>query len=206
MNHLEGISAIVFDLGGVIVDLDIEKTRKSLSLLLGHEQPEFYYSHAHMPGFSDYEVGRLTEEEFVDTLQKQSTNGTSRQDIVNAWNAMLVNIPEKRIKMLEQLRKNYRLFILSNTNAIHVNRFENMAPGYTKLSELFERAYYSHIIGTRKPDKEAFEAVVLGSGLNPETTLFVDDLIANIASAQQLGFKTLHIKPEQEVADFLLPR
>lgn len=203
MNYLEGISAIVFDLGGVIVDLNIEKTRQALSQLLGREQPELYYSHGHTPVFSDYEVGRITDDEFVGALQKQSVNGTARQDIVNAWNAMLVSIPQRRVKMLEQLGKNYRLFILSNTNAIHVNRFEKMAPGYTTLSELFECAYYSHIVGSRKPNREAFEAVVQGSNLKPSTTLFVDDLIANIETAQQMGFKTLHIKPGMDVADFL---
>jgi putative hydrolase of the HAD superfamily len=201
MNYLEGISAIVFDLGGVIVDIDIEKTRQAFSQLLG--QPELHFSPVHLPVFTDYEVGRISSDEFLDTLHKQSVNGTSRQDIVHAWNGMLLTIPERRIKMIEGLQKDYRLFILSNTNSIHVEQFEKMAPGYKTLSELFEQVYYSHLIGSRKPNMKAFEAVVQGSNLNPSTTLFVDDLIANIETAQQMGFKTLHIIPGMDVADYL---
>lgn len=203
MNHLKGITAIIFDLGGVIVDLDIDKTRTALSKLLGGEQPDLYYSHHHLPLFSDYEVGQISDAEFIAGLQRQSMNGTSHESIIEAWNAMLVGIPQSRIQMLERLTKTYRLFILSNTNAIHTERFEKMASGYNKLSELFEDVYYSHLIGSRKPNKEIFEAVIKKSNLDPSSTLFVDDLSANIEAAQNLGFKTLHIKPGMDIAGLL---
>ena len=203
MNYLDGVKAIIFDLGGVIVDLDINKTRHELALLLGLEQPELYYSKGHIPLFSDYEVGEITAEAFIDGLLKQSINGTTREQLIDAWNAMLLNIPIKRIKMLERLRIDYRLFILSNTNSIHVERFEKMAPGYNTLSELFESAYYSHLLGARKPDKAIFDAVIAQEGLDVTSTLFVDDLPANIEAAKLLGFKTLLIEPGMEIADLL---
>lgn len=202
MDYLKGITAIVFDLGGVIVDLDIDKSRNQLSSLLGIEQPQLYYSNHHIPLFSDYEIGNISSTEFVDGLLKQSVNGTTRENIISAWNSMLVDIPVRRVKMLEKLGESYRLFVLSNTNSIHVDRFENMAPGYNKLSELFESVYYSHLIGYRKPDKRAFEAVVNGSKLEVAKTLFIDDLEANIDAAALLGFKILHIKSGMDVADF----
>lgn len=204
MNHLDNITAIVFDLGGVIIDLDIDKTRKELFRLLGVEQPNLYYSNNHIPLFSDYEIGKISDSEFIDGLLKQSINGTTREDIINGWNAMLVTIPQKRINMLEKLGERYRIFILSNTNSIHTERFEKMASGHNTLSELFEKSYYSHIIGHRKPHRAAFETVINNSKLKAATTLFVDDLTANIETARSLGFKTLHVEPGMEIADILL--
>lgn len=204
MNYLQGISSIVFDLGGVIVDLNINKTREALARILGLEQPDLYYSHNHIPLFSDYEVGHISSNDFVNGLLQQSINGTTVQAITDAWNAMLLQIPSQRIRMLERLRNNYRLFILSNTNAIHVEKFEKMAEGYNNLSDLFEAVYYSHLIGSRKPDNAAFNAVVINSGIDISSTLFVDDLPANIEAAAAMGFKTLHIQPGMEVADILI--
>lgn len=203
MNYLDGVKAIVFDLGGVIVDLDINKTRNELAVLLGLEQPELYYSQTHVPLFSDYEVGKITADAFLDGLLKQSLNGTTREKLIEAWNAMLLNIPVKRIEMLERLKPGYRLFILSNTNSIHVERFEKMAPGYNTLSELFDSAFYSHLLGVRKPDQTIFEAVIAQASLDVTSTLFVDDLPANIEAAKQLGFKTLLIEAGMEIADLL---
>lgn len=204
MNYLQGISSIVFDLGGVIVDLNINKTREALARILGLEQPDLYYSHNHIPLFSDYEVGYISSNDFVNGLLQQSVNGTTAQAIIEAWNAMLLQIPAQRIRMLEHLRKKYRLFILSNTNSIHVEKFEKMAEGYDNLSDLFEAVYYSHRIGCRKPDNAAFNAVVMNSGIDISSTLFVDDLPANIEAAAAMGFKTLHIQPGMEVADILI--
>lgn len=204
MNYLQGIKSIVFDLGGVIVDLNINKTREALARILGLEQPDLYYSNQHIPLFSDYEVGHISSNDFINGLLQQSVNGTTAQEIKDAWNAMLLQIPSHRIRMLENLRKKYRLFILSNTNAIHVEKFEKMALGYNKLSDLFEEAYYSHLIGSRKPDSAVFNAVVRNSGIDISTTLFVDDLPANIEAAAAMGFKTLHIQPGMEVADILI--
>ena len=116
---------------------------------------------------------------------------------------MLLNIPVKRIEMLERLKPGYRLFILSNTNSIHVERFEKMAPGYNTLSELFDSAFYSHLLGVRKPDQTIFEAVIAQASLDVTSTLFVDDLPANIEAAKQLGFKTLLIEAGMEIADLL---
>ncbi len=203
MNYLEGISSIIFDLGGVIIDLDIEKTKAELCKVLGFSQPNLYYSNEYAPLFSEFEVGKISEKGFIDGLIQKSLNESSPDQIINAWNSMLVEIPQERIKMLEILKKKYRLFILSNTNSIHVERFEKMATGYHSLAELFENAYYSHIIGFRKPNVEAFKAVIDGSKLNPHTTLFVDDLQANIDAANTLGFKTLHITGKSDVSKIL---
>jgi len=156
---------IIFDLGGVIVDLDVSRTLNS----------------------------------FVEL----SRNGESRDDVVKAWNAMLIGIPQERIHMLEELRKDYRIFILSNTNELHEECFEQMVPGYDKFSSLFEKAYYSHRIGCRKPDRGSFEIVLNDSGIRAEETLFVDDLAVNVSAAKKLNFHTLHILPGMEVSKII---
>jgi putative hydrolase of the HAD superfamily len=194
---------IIFDLGGVIVDLDMARTFNSFIRFFGEEAFELEDGYLKSRVLRQYETGAIDSETFLRKLLLLAKNGESREDIVDAWNAMLVRIPGKRVKMLEQLGKSYRIFILSNTNELHEQYFEKMVPGYDLLSDMFEKAYYSHRIGYRKPDSAAFVAVLKGSGLKAEETLFVDDLPDNIATAKKLNLQTLHIEQGMEVSEIL---
>ena len=197
---------IIFDLGGVIVDLDTSRTFDLFIKFFGEEAVELENGYLKSKVLRQYETGSIDTESFLNQLLELTKNGESRSDVVAAWNSMLVRIPEKRVVMLEELRHSHRIFILSNTNELHENYFEKMAPGYNRLSALFEKAYYSHRIGCRKPDSAAFTAVLEGSNLIAEETLFVDDLADNIATAKKLNFQTLHIEQGMEVSDVLKTR
>lgn len=194
---------IIFDLGGVIVDLDMARTYKLFTRFFGDDVVELENGYIKSKVLRQYETGDLDTEAFLSVLLQMAKNVERREDIVAAWNAMLVRIPDERVKMLEQLGQKYRIFILSNTNELHERYFEKMVPGYERLSDLFERSYYSHRIGCRKPNVEAFTTVLEGSGIKAEETLFVDDLADNIATAQKLNFQTLQIEQGMEVSDIL---
>ena len=136
--------------------------------------------------------------EFRDELRATYSITATDEEIDAAWNAMLLDIPQERIDLLLELGKKYRLFLLSNTNAIHMKRFnEIVAHSFTipSLDALFEQSYYSHLIGKRKPDAVIFEEIVAMNGLRKEETLFIDDSIQHIESADKVGLKTLHLQP-----------
>ncbi|TCO10841.1 HAD family hydrolase [Natronoflexus pectinivorans] len=184
---------IIFDLGGVIIDLDVERTYKTFKNYISDKYLELEYGYIKHPVFRQYETGAISDDEFIGTLVNLAGNEITAQQAVDAWNAMLVQIPDERIRLLESLKSDYRLFILSNTNEIHTQKFESMANGYNKLSDLFESAWYSHLIGSRKPERQAFQTLIDRCNILPEETLFVDDLENNISTARDMGFQTLHV-------------
>ncbi len=192
---------IIFDLGGVVIDLDVKRTYDGFRRLFGEDVMNLEHGYLRSTLQTDYETGAIDSEAFLDGLVALALEGVTRQDIVDAWNAMLKGIPKERAFTLERLSGKYRLFILSNTNSIHEECFERMLPGHDRLSDIFEKAYYSHRIGCRKPDPEAFRAVLEGSRLKPEETLFVDDLEVNIEAAKKMNLHTLHVEQNMEITD-----
>ena len=195
------ITAIIFDLGGVILNLDVGKTERGLRKIMGIEAGNDNNHSGLISVLKDYETGKLNSGQFIDSIYSQAVIKTSREEIIDVWNAMLVDIPQKRIKLLKKLAKNYRLFLLSNTNELHVNYFENMVKGKQKFRDLFEKVYYSHIIKCRKPDKRAFQIVIAENNLDVSTTLFIDDNEDNIETAKATGFQTVHITADLDLTD-----
>ncbi|MCL4482542.1 MAG: HAD-IA family hydrolase, partial [Bacteroidetes bacterium] len=134
--------------------------------------------------------------QFRDKIRNILPGNPTDHEIEDAWGAMLIDFPAGIINYLIELKGKYRLFLLSNTNEIHVRRFEQIfedAFGYP-ISRLFEKCYYSNEIGFRKPNAEAFLAVLKDASINPAETLFVDDLQQNTEAAKTLGMKVLHIE------------
>ncbi|WP_242920237.1 HAD family hydrolase [Pontibacter liquoris] len=196
--NLDSIKNIIFDLGGVIINIDYNKSIQELQKLckancdIAFSQKE----QAHL--FDLFETGDSSPAEFRDDLRKVYGIEASDAEIDAAWNAMLLDIPKERIDLLLELGKKYRIFLLSNTNAIHLERFNQIvAHSFTipSLDSLFEQAYYSHLIGKRKPDEAVFEMIVAQNGLNKQETLFIDDSIQHIISAESVGLQTLHLQP-----------
>jgi putative hydrolase of the HAD superfamily len=196
---------IVFDLGGVIVDIDINCTIKALKQTLNLPAETEPAKIMEMNLFRQYETGAIKTSNFINGLSQLSGTNVSSDLIIKAWNAMLITIPEERIKLIEKLSGHFRLFVLSNTNALHAKQLESMVPGYETLSELFEKVYYSHLIGYRKPHEKAFATVIENSCINPTETLFVDDLEVNIAAARQLHFQTLQINNGKDITELMKP-
>ena len=186
---------ILFDLGGVILDINIQATLK-LFYELGFPPELLQYPESMQTDvFFRYQTGRLDTGQFRDEIRKVTGVDMSDKVFDQAWNAMLVGIPKERTDLLKVLSKRYKLYMLSNTSELHVKVFEKMyvdAAGES-MHDVFDKIYYSHEIGLHKPDREAWEYVIKDAGILPEETLFLDDTIYNIKASQELGFQAIHI-------------
>lgn len=189
------ITTIIFDLGGVIIDLDVAATTQALSKLISKNAEElsgFYES----PDFLAYEKGLVSDEEFRASIRKLTPNKITNQQIDDAWNAMLLGLPAERMELVTKLSPQHNLLVLSNTNGIHVKRFNKFLKtntGKNDLNSFFDVVYFSHEIKMRKPDAEIYQFVLEENNLNPEDTLFLDDNKTNLEAAEKLGIQTTHI-------------
>lgn len=197
------MEAIIFDLGGVILDIDIAKTNDAFRRL-GLKEIDDYFGLGHAAGFfKDYENGIISDEDFVEKVRELLNHEVDQDQVKQAWNELLGEFPPERIQFLKSLKDRYRLFLFSNTNGIHQQQFARM---YHEsfgglLDELFEKAYYSHTEGFRKPDAKGFLYILEQNNLEPGETYFVDDAWVNVEAANKLGIKGLHVKPGQTILD-----
>ena len=201
---MQNIRNIIFDLGGVILDIDFSKTQQAF-IDLGITNFAEMYGFTHVDSFfRQHEAGKITDEEFIASLQKMAGSSLGTDVIQKAWNALLIRFPAERIELLKKLRQKYRLFLLSNTNAIHVVEFQKIYSNTFQngsLVDLFDKVYYSNEIGMRKPNAEIYEFVLKDSQLLPEETLFIDDSLPNVEGAKQVGIQAIHLKPGQTILD-----
>jgi len=193
---------IIFDFGGVICNIDISLTENAFREL-GMKAFDHSYSITERENFfASFETGLLTPEQFREKLRKLFDKPVSDNEIDRAWNALLLDIPASRIQLLLRLRKKYRLFLLSNTNLIHFEKYRQdieTVHGYHSFDLLFDKAYFSFRMGLRKPFHEVFEYVIKDSELNRQETLFIDDSLQHIKAAQETGLVAYHLQPEEEI-------
>lgn len=191
---------IIFDFGGVIIDIDETLTINEFAKLGMGDM-----SKAASPEFTElirkFERGIFTPDIFRNKLRDFLDLSATDQEIDDAWNALLFDIPSERIEVIEQVKKNYNIFLLSNSNEIHYDLYVRdlqLRFDYTEFSELFHQAYFSFDVHLSKPDLEIYEFILNQEGLEPEETLFIDDKAENIEAAAKLGIQTYHlIKPER---------
>jgi len=191
----ENVQNVIFDLGGVILDLDISNSFREFSKI-GNISAEDGLQHFHNNAFfKAYEKGEISSQAFRSELKGLLGVDCEDTQIDTAWNAMLLGIPEEKLTMLMELKNNYRTYLLSNTNAIHIEYIDNMllARGRGQLSEHFHTAYYSHDMGMRKPDSEIYKTLLEKEGLVASESIFIDDLKENIEGAKALGIQTWHL-------------
>ena len=198
---METTKNLIFDLGGVLIDLDMPKTEKAFYELGITDLPDMLAVVHDHDIFLKLETGDLSPDDFVEALLKQSSKPVEKQSVVDAWNALLLNFRPESLDFLEKAGAHYNIFLLSNTNAIHEISFKEQYEKLRskKMDDLFTKPYYSHKMGLRKPDKEIFEFVLNDSGLEANETIFIDDNAMNIATAQSLGIGTLHLTPGKRV-------
>lgn len=206
MIDLKGIRNIVLDLGGVLLDLDVNRSIELLSELglPGEENLDIVFSK--YPFFLKFETGRINPEEFIDALTAQLGDHTPREKIIEAWNAMILGFQPDIIKLITRLREEYRLFLLSNTNALHevyYNDILRLEHGIANLKDIFEKVYYSHDVLMRKPDHEIFQHVLADSQLNASETLYVDDTEIHVNAAMDLGMQSFHLRLPQRLTEVL---
>jgi putative hydrolase of the HAD superfamily len=204
---MQQIANILFDFGNVIIDIDQDGAKERLVALMDHGYNEQELL-AHVEQLiKHYETDTITTEAFVSGLARYVKKGVSREQIVDAWNSMLIGIPSYRFGMLLELKSRYTTLLLSNTNALHmewVYRHLREVHGIDRFEKnYFHGHYYSFLIGKRKPDTDYFRYVIDDALISPDRSLFIDDIEENINSAKALGFQTIHIHTDEEIAEIL---
>lgn len=201
---MAAIKNIIFDMGGVLYNIDYNLTADAFKSL-GFTNFEAMYSQFTADVvFEKLEIGEITEQEFYTIIKQNSEVEISTTQIKDAWNAMLLGFRTTAINHLVEIKNSYRIFLLSNTNAIHL---ESVYKDYEALGQsigydaLFERAWYSHNIGYRKPNKDIYEFILSEAGLKAEDTLFIDDSFNNIETAKGLGIQTHLLLPYERIED-----
>ena len=206
MKNFNNIKNIIFDLGGVILNIDTQRSINAFTDILGENNKEFVKKYNEFNLLDRLEKGEITPEQFRGTLKGIIPQKISDQQIDTAWNSMLLDFPRERIDLLYKLKQNYRTFLLSNTNKIHYNFYTkqlNEQFGIKNLSELFEEEYMSFDLKMRKPDKEIFHYVLYQNNLLANETLFIDDTLENIESAKEIGINTYLLKESETINDVL---
>ena len=199
------IKNIIFDLGGVVIDINPAASFSALQAMVAESQSAQDLLSEQASLFLKYEKGLISDEQFragIRQLTRQSdTLATTIDDI---WCQMLLEVPLPRLQLLKQLQGQYRTFVLSNTNGIHVAAFNKLieaVSGQPSINFFFEKVYYSHELKMRKPDAEIYEYVLSDSNLIPRETLFLDDRNENLAAAETLGMATCLVTPERSIID-----
>ena len=204
MHHIKNI---IFDYGNVIFNIDFSLAQKAWTAL-GVTNVESFFGHGQQSALFDaFDKGEITAAQFRDQIRLITNNDTLTDlQIDNAWNSMLLGIQPGTHQLLLQLKAKYRTFLLSNINAIHYDHIM----GYLKRefdmegnASLFEKVYYSHFMGMRKPNANIFEFVLADSKLNPTETLFIDDSPQHLATAQKLGVQTFLMKSPDTLAAYI---
>jgi putative hydrolase of the HAD superfamily len=197
---MKNIKAIIFDLGGVILNINYQNTIDSFKKLGVTNTEDFYSKKTQTHIFNLIETGEITSEQFLSELQELTENATIKE-VKDAWDSMLLDLPQKRLDLLLSLKRKYKLFLLSNTNAIHINSISKKL-GDSKwkcLCDLFDKMYLSHEIGVRKPNIEAFQFILKQKKLNPNEVLFIDDSPQHIEGAKKLGIICYHLKDGEDI-------
>lgn len=203
MNIKYPLKNLIFDFGGVIIEIDPMAYVGEIQELGCNDLQGMHESFLKDGVYRQFETGTLSAEAFRARIRKFLPDHAPDSRIDHAWNLIIGGIPEHRVRFLESLRSKYRTFLLSNTNPIHYGHYQDYVRKtfhFPSLDSLFEKAYYSFQIGRYKPDLEIFEFVLQDSGLNPSETLFIDDMEENIVAARQCGLQGLHVP---EGADFM---
>jgi putative hydrolase of the HAD superfamily len=202
------VKNIILDFGGVIIDVNYQRAADSFRIL-GANGFEKLYSKKEQAGFfDDFEKGIIRDEQFRDEVRKYMPSTVSDEQIDNAWNSMVDSIPQARMDYLIQLKNDYRLFLLSNTNNIHAHDFTlklDRQYGPDCLFKVFERRYLSFQIGMRKPDAEIFLHVMGENKLEYSETVFIDDSMQHVEGARHAGLTAVHLDLDKTVIEKFLP-
>ena len=203
---MNDVKNIIFDLGGVIINLNIKQTINDFNNLTDQNFETIYTQTQQIDLFSKFDKGEITTQQFILDLKTKLNYTGNDEDILDAWNAMILDIPEHRLDTLINAKQNYNTFLLSNTCEPHIKVFEEdlyTIHGVKHFSDYFDKLYYSCRIGMRKPDKEIFEYVLLENKLNPAETVFIDDSIQHVKAAGECGINAFLLEKNMELNDLL---
>lgn len=206
MSSKTTIKAIVFDFGNVIINIDIEKTVLAFSKLTFKSPARIKQLFAEGEVFKKYETGFYSDDEFRDVIRQILSYPLNDQEIDQAWNALLLDVPRKRLDFLETLKMKYPIYLLSNTNNIHIEQckhyFRNTF-GIANFETIFNEVFLSYKMGLWKPEYKIYDTVINKIGFKPEEILFLDDNQDNIDAASDMGIKCIKINPPECFTDTL---
>lgn len=201
------IKNIIFDLGDVILNIDVPVASLSFAKLSGKEQSEILTLFKENDLFRQFETGSLDEAGFRNLIRKLVNFPDWTDEMIDtAWNSLLLDLPSERVELLKKLRSKYRLFLLSNTSSIHitqVNKILEASTGVKKLDDLFDKVYLSYEIGLMKPDPNIYLQVLTEQNITAEETLFLDDNADNIKAAAALGIDTILVQKPVTILEYL---
>ena len=188
------IRNIVFDLGGVLVDLDFKAAINGLQKAGFANVKEQLMAFDREGIFQKFELGEMSADEFRSAIRENSTVSLTDEEVDGLWNAMLLEVPREKLELILHLRGKYMVYLLSNTNSIHWDYVCKNAFNYRgfRVNDYFEETFLSYEMHLAKPDKAIFEKVLEEANLLPEETLFIDDSEANCKAASELGIHTHH--------------
>lgn len=201
MNKVENV---IFDLGGVLLDIDYNRTRTAFERLGVVHFDELYSQSEAGQLFQNLETGKISEDDFYKEFNACTGLDLSPSEIKEAWDAMLLSFREDSLQFLDRLRHKYPIYLLSNTNHIHIPSFRdifNQKKRDKPFEDYFIRAFYSCEIGLRKPDVECYEWVLNELAIEPGNTLFIDDSPVNIEGAQKAGMQTICLTPGKKIQE-----
>ncbi len=194
----KSVKNIIFDFGAVVINIDIPNAYRSFAALSGMHPETVRNLFEGQGAYADFESGKMDNDGFHALLRKELGINCNDQELDDAWNSMLLDVPKERIEKLRELKTRYNIFLLSNTNAIHVKKMKELFlenHGIEDFTKLFHKKYLSYEIGLLKPDPSIYEYVLKDAGLNKEETIFLDDNAENVKSALSIGLPTIKVLP-----------
>ncbi len=204
MNFKNDITTLIFDLGGVIVNLDWDRCVANFREI-GVNNMDSLISTTLQRGFIlEYERGQISSEEFRNEVRNYTEEEVTDKEIDYAWTSLLVDVPDEKLQLLFDLKKKYRVFMLSNTNELSFEFCKNsfFSQNGHSIEDFFDKCYLSYQMQMNKPEPEIFEALLKDAGLKAEECLFLDDGIHNIKTASELNFQTEYIKPYSDISEW----
>ena len=200
MTNLRDKKNIIFDLGNVVIDINLNITFQRFKELGFTVKGDFWDMFRQSSFFKEFEEGTISKEEFIaQILQKMPKNVTYKQ-VVDAWNALILDYKPERIETILKLRNTHKVYLLSNTNELHIEKCGDNVPLVGSLDKLFDKVYYSHTMKMSKPNENIFAALLSDAGIMASETLFLDDSPANVATAEKLGIESWLVEyPDQWV-------
>ncbi len=199
-HELEQVKNIIFDLGNVVIDIHYNRTLEAFKKLGIADFEKAYTLFKQSDLFNLLETGKIKGEEFCNSLRTNGIGEITDEQIKDAWSMMLGELTVENYEFLRAVKRNYKTFLLSNTNEIHIEVFVKTiekAFGRNVLPEMFDKVYYSHTVQLRKPTVEIYEFVLKDAGLNPRETIFIDDLLENVEASRKAGILGYHLEKER---------
>lgn len=205
-NHTPILKNLIFDLGDVIIPIDLTAPVRNFAMLANMPEDEVRVIWKQHDIWNQYETGLIDDMAFRDHVRRLLNNAAWADEVIDtAWNTVLLDLPVERVERIKDLSKTHRLFLLSNTSPIHIRQVNQLLMNLNQptLEELFERVFYSYEVRMTKPSPLIYQYVLDEAGLVAEETAFFDDNAANIQAAAGLGIQAVHVQPPKTILDYL---